>query len=555
MVVFMPKLIVGPVQRYVDNSEATIWVETDEACEVAVLDARERTFCVAGHHYAILIVDGLEPGQGVPYEVRLDGELVWPLEGERQGMIRPPSSDDDLRLAFGTCRQAVPHEPPWTCTKDEDRDKGREVDSLYALSRRMESSPEDEWPDALLFIGDQIYADEVSPGVAEKIAERRSTSSGAGEEIADFEEYTWLYHESWGDPKIRWVLSSLPSAMIFDDHDVTDDWNTSGSWARDQRKKDWWRERLLGAYMSYWIYQHLGNLSPDEIRQDETLAALKELDGDGEALMREFAARAADEVASTRWSFVRQYGRTRLLVLDSRAGRIIEDDSARQMLSDEQWSWVSEQMTGDIDHLLVASSLPILMSPGLHALEGWNEAVCAGAWGNLARRPAEGLRRMVDLEHWPAFNDSFLQLIEEVRSVGSGERGEAPASIVLLSGDVHHAYVAEAQFPDGSGVSSRFVQAVCSPMRNPLDSIEKGFMKASLSRPGKAIANLLRRSAGVAAPPVRWDYVAPPTFDNQIGTLEISGRNSRVRIEKTKAEDWASPVLHESLDFEVTADR
>ena len=39
----------------------------------------------------------------------------------------------------------------------------------------------------------------------------------AGREIADFEEYTWLYEESWGDPAIRWLLSSLPSAMIFDE--------------------------------------------------------------------------------------------------------------------------------------------------------------------------------------------------------------------------------------------------------------------------------------------------------------------------------------------------
>jgi hypothetical protein len=47
-----------------------------------------------------------------------------------------------------------------------------------------------------------------------------------------------------------------------DDHDVHDDWNTSWAWVREMRTVPWWHERILGAYMSYWIYQHLGNLSP-----------------------------------------------------------------------------------------------------------------------------------------------------------------------------------------------------------------------------------------------------------------------------------------------------
>jgi len=546
----MATLVLGPLLRYADTTEATVWVEVDRPCEVEILGRKIRTFCVAGHHYAILIIEGLEPGGQYPYEVVLDGEVAWPEEGDRRGLIRTPDKGDELRLAFGTCRRSLPHEPPYTYSKDRDRE-GREVDSLYALSERMIGTPESEWPDALLLIGDQVYADEVSPRVLRRIEGRRSTKDGAGEQIADFEEYTWLYHETWGDPAVRWILATLPSAMIFDDHDVIDDWNTSGSWARNQRKKEWWRERLLGAYMSYWLYQHLGNLTPDELRANETLAALREFDGDGESILREFAARAADEVASTRWSFAREFGQTRLVVLDTRAGRIVEHDEDRRMLADGQWDWVSEQLRGDVDHLLIASSLPVLMSDGLHHLEGWNEAVCAGAWGRVARWPAERFRRMVDLEHWPAFRHSFDRLVEEIRLVGSGERGRAPASVILLSGDVHHAYLAEAMFPAGSGFTSRLVQAVCSPMRNPLDTLERGFMKAALSRSGSSAARLLARSAGVAESPLRWRFVQPPTFDNQIGTVEIQGRSSRVLIERTEPEDWREPKLHESLNFEV----
>ncbi len=74
----MPSLVLGPLLRHAGKTDATIWVETDRACEVEVLEHRQRTFCVAGHHYALVHVRGLEPGSETEYEVRLDGERVWP---------------------------------------------------------------------------------------------------------------------------------------------------------------------------------------------------------------------------------------------------------------------------------------------------------------------------------------------------------------------------------------------------------------------------------------------------------------------------------------------
>ena len=59
----------------------------------------------------------------------------------------------------------------------------------------------------------------------------------------------------------------------------------------------------------------------------------------------------------------------------------------------------------------------------------------------------EGKARVLPGEHWGAFQHSFHRLRELIEEVGSGEDGSrAPASIVLLSGDVHHAYLAEVAF-------------------------------------------------------------------------------------------------------------
>ena len=100
--------------RHVTATTATVWVETDEACEVEVLGHRARTFTVEGHHYALVVIRDLAPGSTNPYEVRLDDHVEWPLPGSAfpQSTIRTSAPERSTRLLFGSCRAAAPHEPP-----------------------------------------------------------------------------------------------------------------------------------------------------------------------------------------------------------------------------------------------------------------------------------------------------------------------------------------------------------------------------------------------------------------------------------------------------------
>jgi hypothetical protein len=546
------RLLLGPLLRYVGGQEATLWVQTDRACSVQILGTSTPTFSVAGHHYAIVCVSGLTAGTVIPYEVHLDGVRCWPPDDSPYppSVIRPPGHEQTLRVAFGSCRVSVPNEPPYALTKDQDA-RGREVDALLALGHRLRHQDPGQWPDILLLLGDQVYADEVSPATQARNQELRRAAADPDlepppDDVADFAEYTRLYHEAWSDPATRWLLSTVPSAMIFDDHDVHDDWNTSQAWVDEIRRKPWWQERIIGAYMSYWIYQHLGNLSPAALARDATLTAVRESAGDATGVLRAFAQQSEQEIAGTRWSFHRDLGRTRLIVLDSRAGRVLQEDR-RDILSDREWAWAREQMGADVDHLLIATTLPWLLSPGLHHLEAWNEAVCGGAWGRRAAHLGERTRQALDLEHWAAFQRSFRRLADLVHEVASGARGPAPASIVVLSGDVHHAYLAKASFPGRAPVTSAVVQAVCSPIRNPLDRRERRMLRAALSRPAIAGARWLARRAGVPSAAIAWDFVEEPTFDNQVGLLDLHGRRAHLRIQKTRPEDWQDPQLHETL--------
>jgi len=73
-----PELVLGPLLRYVSETEATIWVETERACEVEILGHQARTFEVAGHHYALVVIGDLSPGTEYEYQVALDGVIRWP---------------------------------------------------------------------------------------------------------------------------------------------------------------------------------------------------------------------------------------------------------------------------------------------------------------------------------------------------------------------------------------------------------------------------------------------------------------------------------------------
>jgi hypothetical protein len=528
----MANLVLGPLLRYVSETEATIWVETDAPCEVEVLGCREPTFRVEERNYALVRIEGLEPAGYYEYEVALDGERRWPEPGSElpPSAIRTLGRDAPLDICFGSCRVALPHVEPYVQSKDEHED-GREFDALRVLATEMIRGEHSEWPELLYLLGDQVYVDEGSPRARERIRARRGTATPPFEEVTDYEEYAWLYEESWSEPLIRWLFSTVSTSMLWDDHDVSDDWNISRSWLAEIRERSWWHRRATAGAMTYWVYQHLGNLSPRHLDENELYREIRG-NQDATAPLREFAEHAHLVGSGTRWSFCRDVGDTRTIFVDSRAGRVLEEDR-RAIVDDEEWDWIVEHCSGDFDHLLIATTVPFLLSPGFDRLEAWNERVCDGAWGPLAARLGEKLRRAVDFDHWASFGDSFARLRDLIAAVGRGERGEAPASIVVLSGDVHHAYLAEIGFPPGSEVASAAYQAVCSPYRNPLDQHERLAIRAGFSRPCTELFGALASAAGALDPGLRWRLRDGPFFDNQVATLRLDGRRAQMKLDKT----------------------
>ncbi|GAB3218114.1 alkaline phosphatase D family protein [Mycolicibacterium hippocampi] len=535
-------LVLGPILRHVGETTAMVWVQTDTPAEVAVLGCAARTFEVQGHHYALVAVQGLSPDSATEYQVHLDGVQVWPEPDSHfpPSVIRTrgPDRADRLRVIFGSCR--------YPKTGDDKLDAKLGVDALDSYTTRLTALPIEEWPDALLLLGDQVYADELTPQARRHLAGRRAKGRRPPDEVVTFDEYEGLYRHTWGDPEIRWIMSTLPTAMIFDDHDIRDDWNTSEAWRAEVNKTPWWRDRIRAGLGSYWVYQHLGNLSPDELAADDDYRKVLAAEGDCWPHLVDLADRADTEVDGSkglRFSYRWDLGRSRLIVVDSRNARIL-GSGARKMLGDGEFSWLEAQVNDDldtIDHLVIGSSLPWLLPPVLADLQTVNE-IAAGR-GGVRGRLAEKIRQGADLEHWPAFMESFLRLSNLIDDAAAPKNG--PATVSVLSGDVHHSYAARADF--GGTAAGRVHQLVCSPVHNYVPTYVKPAFKLGWSPRMARISRRWARRHGSAALPVSWRNLSGPLFGNTIATLQARGRSADVIFEQPRDDGELATVARIDL--------
>jgi hypothetical protein len=109
------------------------------------------------------------------------------------------------------------------------------------------------------------------PGVtvARKPDRRAHPAAERGVHAADFAEYAYLYERAWTSSKdVRCLLAHVPTFLMFDDHEVTDDWNFDLSWVRmlHNEKNDFrmWPKTVTDSLAAYWMYQGWCNKAPSQ---------------------------------------------------------------------------------------------------------------------------------------------------------------------------------------------------------------------------------------------------------------------------------------------------
>lgn len=109
---------------------------------------------------------------------------------------------------------------------------------------------QDNWPDRF------ATADEALSSDGKGVLERKKDERKYAVELTDLEVTRGSL------PRVRRVLANIPTYMIFDDHDCTDDWNITQDWHDRVRQSPSGRRMVANALASFWAFQGWGN-QPD----------------------------------------------------------------------------------------------------------------------------------------------------------------------------------------------------------------------------------------------------------------------------------------------------
>ena len=248
------------------------------------------------------------------------------------------------------------------------------------------------------------------------------------------------------------------------------------------------------------------------------------------------AERADAEPASIRWSFVRHWGDARLIMIDSRAGRVLEEQH-RRMVDDDEFAWIEAAMQRvgrprACEHLIIGTSLPWLLPHAIHNLERWNETLnvrhegrVAGPAGREAAaggRPGAlgGVRRLLRAAG-PGADVGRPRRARAGAGDGAGALRRRPPRLRRRAGAPGR--------PDRAGAPADRL-----PAAQPGAAPDPGRLPDRLEPVGAAVHRGLARLAKAEPSALEWEKQAGPFFGNQIGELVLTGREARFRLSVTE---------------------
>lgn len=245
-----------------------------------------------------------------------------------------------------------------------------------------------------------------------------------------------------GLPKVRRALAHLPVAMIFDDHDITDDWNLTAAWEETAYNHDFSARIIGNALLGYLMCQGWGN-APEHFSSELIHEVQKVLINPGKKHHDELLH---ELFRFSKWNYTWQTTPP-LVVLDTRTHRWRSEKSLEKPSGLMDW----EALT-DLQHQLKGLQAVILVSPapifGVKLIESIQRVF---TWF--------GQPLMVDAENWMAHPGSAYALMNMFR------HNETPQNFVILSGDVHYSFVYDIQLR-GNKQGSDLWQITSSGIKN-----------------------------------------------------------------------------------------
>ncbi len=221
-----------------------------------------------------------------------------------------------------------------------------------------------------------------------------------------------------GLAKVQRLMAHLPCAMMFDDHDVTDDWNLSAAWELSAYGHPFSKRIIGNAMVAYFLCQGWGNAPenfPVELIKSLQQALVEPGGTEHQQLIEQL-------LAHSQWHY-HWDTKPALLVLDTRTHRWRSErnfDAPSGLMDWEALSDLQQQMIG-LDAAILVSPAPMF---GVKLIEVIQRIF---TW--------LGKPLLVDAENWMAHPGAANTLLNMFR------HGKTPQHFVILSGDVHYSFV------------------------------------------------------------------------------------------------------------------
>lgn len=288
-------------------------------------------------------------------------------------------------------------------------------------------------------------------------------------------------------PKVSRALANIPTYMIFDDHEITDDWYITKRWRNQALSKPLGRDVIRNGLMAYAIFQDWGNV-PNEYKDPGSGAPvtprqrLKELineygyraaqalpaplgsDLDDPAALRseviepiETLLGMGNTASDVKWHYDVPCGQAKTYVLDTRTRReyatlnaapgLLPDAAIREQLPDS--------LPAEPPYCLVISPVPAL---GLSSFEELIQPAAAAVVGIGDGGIVHGALEF-DLEAWGFNTAAYERLLDRLNNL---------KKVVLLSGDVHYGFSSVLDYWKGASATptARMVQLTASALKN-----------------------------------------------------------------------------------------
>ncbi|MEE2732537.1 MAG: hypothetical protein VYA55_17080 [Pseudomonadota bacterium] len=439
-------------------------------------------------------------------------QIIHP-DHDLPSFILQAGGENDLRALYGSCRKL----------------HGPGIDLMTQAEARLRDTMEDldQRPHVIVLGGDQIYADDVSDKLIgeanrlgrhligsqnasnlvhryvldrqDRLARWGFTSTHMHNHLESLGEFFCLYLLAWngdlwdqitlkvtarpnpeergrdGAYAARFVFANCVSYMMFDDHEVTDDWNFDPKWEKyvyrlkshvDADSKSVkgggpLADIIVNALVSFWVFQAYGN-NPDDYTED-----FKALVGDFCLKDRNRPALRKRILGFHNWTFAAPTSPP-IVFIDTRTRRAHDPVLGERIIDQPGLKQLHGLMRDALDGSLLRPLILVLATPLFDIMAKENSQAAAKAARNAGRggsglHPNFDAATEHDAESFGVFEQSVLDLLAMVARF-------RVQPLVILCGDVHYAYEQSFSFTFNKRVSIG-VQLCSSSLKNqPLGS-------------------------------------------------------------------------------------